>query len=256
MWYLASMCSFTTASIWIVHPQIVSESLKPVLGTCFESCRGPPLPTGVSVAGAGSLRRAGVCFRNRRCRIGRCGDLLADVSAGDFATAVAGGAALRSGLGMAELPRERTADTVYAAPRSSARTAHVPETCVPSGRTPHQAGLFEKQRRGELINTSSVKPPETAENPAAAGVGMRRPARNRRASAIFQRASTVRIRGNPVPHLMSIRLLSEFAAQDLSGSDQGQLIDDGDGARVLAEGELVLHTGRTSSDAERNWGLL
>lgn len=49
----------------------MSESLKPVLVTCFESCRGPPLPTGVSVAGAGSLRRAGACFRNRRCRMQR-----------------------------------------------------------------------------------------------------------------------------------------------------------------------------------------
>lgn len=92
-------------------------------------------------------------------------------SLGDaYGAAPTGDTALRPGVSMAELRRERTSDTAYDAPRAPLERMNYSriQNLRAQRQDTHKEGLFEKQRRGEPINTPSVKPPKNTEGQAVA----------------------------------------------------------------------------------------
>lgn len=98
---------------------------------------------------------------------GRC-DHVADALqslASAYSAGATGDTALRPGVSIAELRRDRTSDTAYDAPRAPLERMNYGriQNLRVQRQTTHKEGLFEKQRRGEKINTPTVKAPRNAE---------------------------------------------------------------------------------------------
>ncbi|WKN60355.1 hypothetical protein R1X32_04875 (plasmid) [Rhodococcus opacus] len=85
-----------------------------------------------------------------------------------YGAAPTGDTALRPGVSMAEVRRERTSDTAYDASRAPLERLNYSriQNIRAQRQETHKEGLVEKQRRGEPINTPTVKPPKNTEGEA------------------------------------------------------------------------------------------
>lgn len=114
-------------------------------------------------AGGNGMR----CTCGKFTSTGRCDHVASALQtmSGAYGTNYTGDTGLRPGVPIAERRKERTGDTAYDAPK-------IPIERMDYSRIQklrfqrqgdHAQGLFEKQRRGEPINTPSVKPPKDEE---------------------------------------------------------------------------------------------
>ncbi|WP_280763547.1 hypothetical protein [Prescottella agglutinans] len=114
-------------------------------------------------AGGNGMR----CTCSTYARTGRCDHIASSLQtmASAYGVTYTGDTGLRPGVSLANRRRERTSDTAFDAPKAPLERMNYSrlQKLRNQRQGDHVQGLFEKVRRGDPINTPSVKPPRDAE---------------------------------------------------------------------------------------------